>query len=543
MSGSDYNRTPNYAFYKPVPNADVDTWGDHWNWNADTLDAVIHGIDVRPGVTSWNARTGAVTLSNADVIAVLPGAAVLPLMDGAAAAGTATTWARADHIHPVDTSRYAASNPSGFQTAAQVTAALPVASAVLPLIEGTAAIGTSAAYARADHVHPALAGGTTVTISDTAPGAPSTGAMWFDSVGTQMYLFYNDGNSAQWVPTTNQVTGIQEAPGGGVLYGRRNSAWASVDAAIVPAQNNTGRNLLHNPLFNVTQRGAGPWTANSYTADRWAINMVSDTANFAPQSLDDASRTQIGDEAATTFLAGTVTGNAAASAFTVAYQPIESVRRLAGKTVTISFWAIGTAAMKLGVSFDQYFGTGGSPSATVEGAGQSVTLTGSFARYNLTFTLPSISGKTLGTNNTDNTTLLLWYSSGTDNATRTGNIGVQSGTINLWGMQLEIGSVATPLEKPDPQQDLANCRRFYQVIKVGARGPAAGAGQWFGCAFTFSPMRATPTAVAGGADSTNNLGGSALSVLTSNSARYDVSSAAAGDTYVIGHVQTLSADL
>ena len=42
----------------------------------------------------------------------------LPLMDAAAAIGSGTTWARADHVHPVDTSRYAASNPSGYLDAA-----------------------------------------------------------------------------------------------------------------------------------------------------------------------------------------------------------------------------------------------------------------------------------------------------------------------------------------------------------------------------------------------------------------------------------------
>ena len=47
---------------------------------------------------------------------------VLPLINGTAAPGTATLWSRGDHVHPVDTSRYAATNPSGYQTAAQVLA-------------------------------------------------------------------------------------------------------------------------------------------------------------------------------------------------------------------------------------------------------------------------------------------------------------------------------------------------------------------------------------------------------------------------------------
>ena len=48
---------------------------------------------------------------------------------------------------------YDAANPSGYQTASQVSAVLPVASTVLPTVNGAAAIGTSAAYARANHVH------------------------------------------------------------------------------------------------------------------------------------------------------------------------------------------------------------------------------------------------------------------------------------------------------------------------------------------------------------------------------------------------------
>jgi hypothetical protein len=67
----------------------------------------------------------------------------LPSMDGTAAIGTGTTYARADHVHPTDTSRYAASNPSGYQTAAQVTASLaPYAPLASPTFTGTPTLPT-----------------------------------------------------------------------------------------------------------------------------------------------------------------------------------------------------------------------------------------------------------------------------------------------------------------------------------------------------------------------------------------------------------------
>jgi hypothetical protein len=86
------------------------------------------------GVASFNTRTGAVSLIATDVTAVLPASTSTPLMNGAASPGAQAAWARGDHIHPVDTSRYAATNPSNFQTAAQVTASL---ANYLPLTGGT----------------------------------------------------------------------------------------------------------------------------------------------------------------------------------------------------------------------------------------------------------------------------------------------------------------------------------------------------------------------------------------------------------------------
>lgn len=62
--------------------------------------------------------------SRASVASVPAGSVTLPHMDGTPGAGIGTTWARADHIHPTDTTLYPASNPAGFQTAAQVTVTL-----------------------------------------------------------------------------------------------------------------------------------------------------------------------------------------------------------------------------------------------------------------------------------------------------------------------------------------------------------------------------------------------------------------------------------
>ena len=89
-----------------------------------------------------------------------------PLMDGTAAVGTANAYAREDHRHPSDTSKVDKVTGKGLSTndftdalktkldgiATGATANTAASSA--PIMDGTAAAGTSTDYARADHVHP-----------------------------------------------------------------------------------------------------------------------------------------------------------------------------------------------------------------------------------------------------------------------------------------------------------------------------------------------------------------------------------------------------
>ncbi|WP_049974544.1 right-handed parallel beta-helix repeat-containing protein [Azospirillum sp. B4] len=91
-----------------------------------------------------------------------------PAMNGTASAGSSTRYARADHVHPTDTSRAALASPTFTGTPAAPTAAADTnttqlattafvigqLSASAPVMNGTAAAGSSTRAARADHVHP-----------------------------------------------------------------------------------------------------------------------------------------------------------------------------------------------------------------------------------------------------------------------------------------------------------------------------------------------------------------------------------------------------
>jgi hypothetical protein len=305
-----------------------------------------------------------------------------------------------------------------------------------------------------------------------------------------------------------------------------------------------GRNLIHNPLFNIQQRGASGFTGSGiYTADRWQSlwSGGSQTISIAPST--DTIRAQIGDESANWQFVNAFTGGAGTSDFSVITQPIEGVRRLAGKTVTVSFYAAtGSGNINIGVGFAQVFGTGGSPSANIPVAGQKVVASPTWQRFSLTFALPSIAGKTLGTNGNDYTGLQFWFSSGTANANNAGSIGVQSGGIGMWGVQLEIGGVATPLEKPDPRYDLANCQRFYQQVICNVRATGAAVISLLSPA-TWSPMRATPTTTLGAAGVIGNAGSPALTASNAFGGYFTGSTSAAGDGYLLNYIYNLSADL
>jgi hypothetical protein len=236
------------------------------------------------------------------------------------------------------------------------------------------------------------------------------------------------------------------------------------------ATGNTGRNLIHNPLFRVQQRGVGPWTVAGYTADRWLVSTgtAGGTRSITIVTTGDTALTAFGDEAAQYNLVYTFAGGSAAGDFDMIRQRIEGLHRTSNCTVTVSFSSFCLSGTpKIGVSIWQNFGTGGSPSATLQPSGQSVTISTTAARYSLTFVVPSVVGKTFGTTaNSDFTDLIFWFSSGGTFNTQAGSIGVQSNTVHIYGVQLEIGSVATALEKPDPRNDLANCQRFYQTGQV-----------------------------------------------------------------------------
>ena len=236
-----------------------------------------------------------------------------------------------------------------------------------------------------------------------------------------------------------------------------------------------GKNKIINGDFYVNQRAFTTTTSSgSYGLDRWQYVYSGGTVTYSAETFTLGTAPVAGYEGKT--FARVLTASQSTSAqFAIFRQQIESVRTFAGQTITVSFWAkAASGTPKVALELAQGFGTGGSPSAEVTTYSGQVTLSTSWARYSITVAVPSISGKTIGTNNDDRLIVHLFTSAGSNFDARTGSIGIQNNTIDFWGVQAEKGSVATPFQTATGtiQGELAACQRYYQKTYVQTTAPA-----------------------------------------------------------------------
>jgi hypothetical protein len=239
----------------------------------------------------------------------------------------------------------------------------------------------------------------------------------------------------------------------------------SVDASLWNSgYGQAGKNKIINGNFGINQRAfTSNTTAGTYNFDRFLQGGSDGTITVTPQTFTLGTAPVAGYES-TNFLQIVTAGQTLTTAAANIQQRIESVKTFAGQTATFSFWAkANTGTPNVNVSLSQVFGTGGSPSTAVATLGTVQAISTSWARYSFTIAVPSISGKTLGTAKDDYLAAIVYVSGGSASAAPT--VGVQNNTFQLWGWQVEVGSIATPFQTASggsPQAELAMCQRYYQ---------------------------------------------------------------------------------
>jgi hypothetical protein len=211
-----------------------------------------------------------------------------------------------------------------------------------------------------------------------------------------------------------------------------------------------GKNRIINGDFQIWQRGTSTSLTNgvrSFGADRFQAqcNFSAGTASVSQQSFTAGTAPVAGYEG--TFFSRLTCGSTSTYARPF-HQAIEDVRTFAGQTVTVSFWAKASTTLSGNIYLIQEFGSGGS--AAVNYASSSISVTTAWTRFTFTQALNSISGKTIGTGSS----LIAMVEFGS---------GLNSATLDIWGVQVESGSVATAFQTATGtlQGETALCQRYY----------------------------------------------------------------------------------
>ncbi len=211
------------------------------------------------------------------------------------------------------------------------------------------------------------------------------------------------------------------------------------------------KNYIINGNFNKEcwQRGVNFVDPNGeYTSDRWLVDTFASASGVGTISQEafTLGQTDVPNEPEFFFRLDQTTAMGAVQRNL--QQRIEDVRTLAGTTCTVTFWAKIDSNKTFDVRLAQSFGTGGSPSTTVDTALGSAAITTAFQKFTFTVTLPSISGKTLGSDGNDFLGLEFLEQANT------------IFTLDIAQVQLEKGSVATGFEFRPIAEELALCHRY-----------------------------------------------------------------------------------
>lgn len=238
-----------------------------------------------------------------------------------------------------------------------------------------------------------------------------------------------------------------------------------------------GKNKLINGDFRINQRSFTSTTTNAtFGFDRWRNAFSGGTVTMSAQTFTPGTAPVAGYEGIN-FLRLETASQSASSNFASVVQKIEDVRTFAGQTVTVSFWAkANSGTPKVGIVFEQIFGTGGSVAVAVNGG--DVTISTSWTRYTKTVNIPSVSGKTISTSNDSTLIAEFWTSAGSNYAGTYSDIGLQNTIIDFWGVQIETGNVATAFQTATGTLagEFAAASRYYYRLNGSAGNAQMGQG-------------------------------------------------------------------
>lgn len=406
--------------------------------------------------------------------AVSPGGMTDAPNDGTAYARKSAAWAHLTHTDITDWTATLA--PYALATS------VPIASSTLPLPSGTAAIGTSTTYARADHVHPGSAalGENRIINGDMRIDQRNNGAVGSAigyTVDRWTYLATQTGKFLWQRAGPSTAASLTQAGFPYVLAFNSSSAYAALAA----------------DYFVITQL----LEADTVGDFAWG------TASAQPVTLSFAVFASL-----TGTFGGSIRNAGGTRSYPFSYSiPTANTWTKIVITVpgdTIGTWLSGGNAAFGTVNFSLGAGATFSGPANAWAAGNFITPTGAVSVV----------------------------------ATNGANFAVT-------GVKLEIGSVATPFNRQSLAKSLADCQRYYQLVQACARFQASAASQTGTVSLNWQTMRVAPTATVATAGTSSNQAATfpQAFAITPQGSRFVVQSAAAGDCFALDYTYAMNAEL
>ena len=264
---------------------------------------------------------------------------------------------------------------------------------------------------------------------------------------------------------TNSILSVSQVLTDGEKTQARANIEAASEADITRVENALGgyRNKIINGNFDIWQRATSQTSSGYGSADRWDNKHNGSTKTTSKQDFTLGQTDVVGEP--TSYLRTIVNSASGAANYVQTNHNIEGVKTLSGKTATLTFYAKADATKDISIDLLQVFGTGGSPSAAVAGIGQSkYSLTTAWQKFSAVISIPSIAGKTLGTNNDDHLRVRVWFDAGSDYDASTGTLGQQSGTFDIARVSVVEGDATQEYDPFSPRhigQETALCQRYY----------------------------------------------------------------------------------
>ena len=350
-------------------------------------------------------------------------------------------------------------------------------------------------------------------------------------------------------------------------------ATANVNVTNLTATNLTATNViptssyLRNRIINgdmrIDQRNAGAsvtvTNAGQYTVDRWQAYQNIATSKFTVQQ----NAGSVTPPSGFSNYAGCTSSSAysiGAGEYFVLLQKIEGFNfsdmgwgTAGAKTITLSFWAYSSLTGTFGGSIQN--------SAQNRNYNFSYTISSANTWTQISITIAGdTTGTWIGSTNGIGAQIFFgigagtsavgaantWGATGLFGVTGQVNIIATNGaTFYVTGVQLEVGTVATPFERRQIGQEVLLCQRYYQTLSdFLCGGHAVSASSTVYNDFTLPVvMRTTPTAAISGTVTYVNASSYAINAVSTNKCRLSIVSVSNQYFYGFGAALTFAAEL